>query len=228
MSVSNEQRELWVSLYGEPGTTQEYCWDINGVKYGSDAEISHEVTAQLFETLGIGNANCKTLTLSIIADDIPKAAIISRYTRLANGNIATEWVPKGKFIANRRSCDDGIWNIEAYDYMRKAEVEWIPSDDLIFPMSMKSAADTIAALMGVEIDTRTKLTDIYTVDYPANEYTLRDILRFIAAAHGGNWIMTDENTLLLVKLFDMPEETHYLVDENGGPITFGGDRILVY
>lgn len=227
MGLDNEQRELWVALWKLPDTTQEYKWNINGVEYGKDAEISHEVTAQLFDEFGIGYANCKTLTLTIVAQDIPKAAIISRYTRLVNGETVTDWIPKGKFIANRRAYDDGIWDIEAYDYMRKAEIEWVPDSGLVFPMSMKAAAYIIAALMGVEIDPRTALSENYTVDYPTDGYTLRDVLRYIAAAHGGNWVMTDENMLLLVKLFDMPEETNYLVDENGDPIMFGGDRILV-
>ena len=67
-----------------------------------------------------------------------------------------------------------------------------------------------------------------TIDYPANNYTLRDVLRFIAAANVGNWIITSENNLLLVPLFgSMPEETNFLVDESGSAITFGGVRIIV-
>ena len=67
----------------------------------------------------------------------------------------------------------------------------------------------------------------YTIDYPANDYTVRNELCFIAAAHGGNWIITDENKLYLVPLLSAPAETNYLVEEYGDAITFGGDRILV-
>lgn len=227
MAFASEQKAVWDDLRRKSGTVQEFKWVINGVEYGSDAEISHEVKSQLFEGFGIGNANCKTLTLSIVAETIPRGAEIERYVRLVNGDTASEWVEKGRFIANRRAQDEEIWDIEAYDYMRKAETEWIPTDDLEFPMSMKTAAEIIAELMGVEIDPRTVLSEAYTVDYPANDYTLRDILCFIAAAHGGNWIMTDENKLHLVALFGIPPETHCLVDEHGDAITFGGVRILV-
>lgn len=67
-------------------------------------------------------------------------------------------------------------------------------------MPMPSAAAEMARLMGVELDPRTRLHAGYLIDYPANDYTLRDILRFIAAAHGGNWIITDQGRLLLVPL----------------------------
>ena len=94
-------------------------------------------------------------------------------------------------------------------------------------MTMAAAAQEIADLMGVTIDPRTVLSTAYTVDYPANDYTLRDVLRYIAAAHAGNWIMTDVGQLRLVTFGEIPAETYYLVTEYGSAITFGGDRILV-
>ena len=39
--------------------------------------------------------------------------------------------------------------------------------------------------------------------------------------------MTGPGKLLLVPFGGLPEETHYLVEEYGDAITFGGDRILV-
>lgn len=225
--MTDEQRAVWNALRKQTGTTQEYKWVIDGAEYGSEAEIWHEVKSQLFEKFGIGNANCKTLSLSVVAESIPRGAIITRFTRLVNGETSSDWVEKGWFITNRRVQDEDVWELEAYDYMRKAEVEWIPDDAAKFPMSMKSAAETIAAEMGVKLDPRTVINDEYTVDYPADGYTLRNVLCYIAVANGGNWVMTDENALLLVPLFGMPEATHYLVDEDGDAITFGGVRILV-
>ena len=111
--------------------------------------------------------------------------------------------------------------------MLKAEQIWTPDQSLEFPMPMTQAANIIADIMGVEIDARTVLNSAYTVDYPANDYTLRDVLRFIAAAHGGNWIMSDVGKLRLIKLGELADETNYLIDESGDWITFGGDRILV-
>lgn len=149
------------------------------------------------------------------------------YYRLSNGTQTSEWIQKGVYYIDTRSVDSGLLTIHGYDDMLKAEQIWTPDQSLEFPMPMTQAANIIADIMGVEIDARTVLNSAYTVDYPANDYTLRDVLRYIAAAHGGNWIMSDAGELWLVGLNTLPPETNYLCDEDGDWITFGGDRILV-
>lgn len=131
------------------------------------------------------------------------------------------------FFTNRRSEEDGQWTVEAFDAMRKAERVWTPDQSLTFPMTAPNAVAEIARIMQVQVDPRTQLDPSYTIDYPANDYTLRDELRFIAAAHAGNWVVTGEGKLLLVPLLSAPPETFYLVTEYGEPITFGGVKILV-
>lgn len=218
---------LWHDLLHKPGTEREYKFVINDVEYGKDAEVSHSVESQLFEEFGIGNACCATLKLAVIADNIPRAATIKRYLRLVNGSQVTAWISKGVFFTNKRSRDDDYWEVEAYDAMRKADVVWEPSNSLAFPMSMPTAVNLFCQMMGVTLDKRTVLNSAYTIDYPANDYTVRNELCFIAAAHGGNWIITDAGEILLVPLLSMPAETNYLITEYGDAITFGGVRILV-
>lgn len=226
---------LWKTLWRTPGTAREYQFDIAGKIYGPDVEVTHSVDNGLYEQFGIGNAATAKLTLSLFADRIPRAAAIKRYIRLRNGERVSEWLPKGVFFANRRSEEDGYWTVEAFDAMRKAEQPWEPDQSLSFPMSMPSAAAEFSRIMGVEIDPRTRLNPAYTIDYPASDpesksgdyYSIRQELQWIAAAHGGNWIITDEGKLLLVPLLSVPDETHYLVSEYGDAITFGGVRILV-
>ena len=218
---------LWHDLLHKPGTEREYKFVINDVEYGKDAEVSHSVESQLFEEFGIGNACCATLKLAVIADNIPRAATIKRYLRLVNGSQVTAWISKGVFFTNKRSRDDDYWEVEAYDAMRKADVVWEPSNSLAFPMSMPTAVNLFCQMMGITLDKRTVLNSAYTIDYPANDYTVRNELCFIAAAHGGNWIITDAGELLLVPLLSMPDETNYLITEYGDAITFGGVRILV-
>lgn len=219
--------ELWKTLWRTRNTTREYKFQINDVEYGPEEEVEHSYSNGIFEDFGIGNAYTASLTISLYADSIPRAATIKRYIRLRNGTQVSEWIPKGTFFTNTRSDDDGYWTIEAYDSMRKAEVVWNPDQSLEFPLSMPAAAMEFARILGVELDPRTVLNANYTIDYPANDYTIRNELCFIAAAHGGNWIITDENKLYLVPLLSAPAETNYLVEEYGDAITFGGDRILV-
>lgn len=219
--------ELWKELIRSRDVTKEYAFDINGTWYGPEQEVSHSVDSGLYEQFGIGNAATAQLTMSLFANNIPRAAAIKRFIRLRNGERVTEWLPKGIFFVNRRSDDAGYWTIDAYDAMRKAEAVWVPDQSLSFPMTMPAAAAEFARIMQVELDPRTTLNPAYTIDYPANDYTIRDELRFIAAAHGGNWIITDEGKLLLIPLLSIPPETSYLVTEYGSAITLGGVKILV-
>jgi len=226
--MGQKTSELWKNLFQMRDTVREYQFDIAGTIYGPEAEISHSVDAGLYEEFGIGNATAAKLTLTLYADSIPRAATIKRYIRLKNGDQVSEWLPKGIFYTNRRSEDDGQWTIDAFDAMRKAERVWVPAESLTFPMTMPEVAAELARLMQVELDPRTKLNPAYTIDYPYdNDYTIRDVLRFIAAAHGGNWIITDEGKLRLVPLMSAPSETHFLITQDGEAITFGGVRLLV-
>lgn len=219
--------ELWKELFRTRGVQREYGFDIAGVWYGPETEVTHSVSKKQYEDFGIGNAVTAMLTLNVFADNVPKGAEIRRYMRLTDGSRYSEWIKKGVFLINKRTEDDGYWTVEAFDYMRRAEKIWRPVQPLEFPLPMPDAVDEFARLMGVEVDTRTVLNGSYTIDYPANDYTIRNELQFIAAAHCGNWIMTDEAKLLLLPLFSAPPETNYLVTEYGDVITLGGVRILV-
>ncbi len=170
---------LWKSLRRTRGTKAEHLFDINSVTYGPEHEVEHSVDAGLYEKFGIGNAATAKLTLKLYTDNVPRAATIKRFIRLHNGSQVSEWLPKGVFFTNRRSEEDGQWTIEAFDAMRKAEWIWSPRQSLVFPLTAPNAVKEIAQIMQVEIDPRTQLNPACTIDYPANDYTLRDELRFI-------------------------------------------------
>ena len=180
-------------------------------------------------TLSAGGAVAREIDVvlwDVDSTSIPKMAKMKPYYRLTNGTQTSEWIQKGVFYIDTRVTDSGLLTIHGYDDMLKAEQVWRPQG-LTFPMSMQQAANVIAEVMGIELDSRCVFNSSYTVSYPANEYTLRDVLRFIAAAHGGNWIMSDIGELWLVPLNTLPAETFLLCDEDGDAIQFGSDFILV-
>ena len=191
-----------------------------------DADIrSANIERPLFDQLSIGNA-CEA-TLKIVFRKktvIPTTAKMIPYALVNN-----QWEQLGVFYLDERSIKPtGIMTVVAYDSRLQADKVWVPDQSLEFPMPMDDAVDIIAELMGMTVDPRTNVSHAYTIDYPANDYTLRDVLKFIAVANGGNWTITRNDQLLLVPLVgSMPPETHYLIEENGFAITFGGDRILV-
>ena len=81
--------------------------------------------------------------------------------------------------------------------------------------------------MDVELDGRNVYLP-YTMDaYPEGEYMRRDALRDIAAAHGGNWFISDAGKLRLIPMLSFPAETNFLVTEHGDAVLFGGVRIFV-
>ncbi|MDE6589498.1 MAG: hypothetical protein K2K53_03955 [Oscillospiraceae bacterium] len=218
---------LWKTLLRDADARREYAFDINGVWYGPEAEVSHSVESSLFEQFGIGNAMSATLTLSLYADEIPRGAVIKRYVRLTNGIQTSEWLPKGVFFTNRRANEDGYWTVEAYDAMLMADFTWTPQPGFTFPCTMEAAARDIAKAIGLELDPRNVYLPYQMKEYPVGEYMRRDALCDIAAAHGGNWHISDAGKLRLVPLISFPPETSYLVTEHGDAITFGKTRILV-
>lgn len=225
--MAQSTSELWKTLLALHGTVREYAFDIDGVWYGPESEMQHSAENALYEEFGIGNAYNAILALKIVADSIPRSATIKRYVRLRNENQVSEWLPKGVFFVNKRSEEDGVWEVEAFDAMCKAEQKYLP--DVVqsdWPIPMSDAVNEIAERMGVSIDARTVINSAYMLQYPV-DYTMRQVLGHIAAAHGGNWVITDVGELYLVPLLSAPDETHYLVNEYGEAITFGGARILV-
>lgn len=224
--------ETYRALLRDPGSRKEIQVTISGSTYGEDRIISLATRAALFpeDTLSIGGAIAKEIDLALISPGtIPRTAEIVPSYRLVKGTQASEWIQKGIYYIDTRTVDavTGVLSIHGYDAMLRAEQVWEPNQSLSFPMTMLAAAQAIAQVMGVSIDPRTHLSTAYMVDHPANDYTLRDVLRYIAAAHAGNWIMTDTGQLRLVTVSEIPPETNYLITEYGDAITLGGVRILV-
>lgn len=185
-----------------------FKFTVNGVEYGEDVEVSHSVTSTLFGELSIGNATSAVLNYQGYLDDVPDGAEIRRFLEVDG-----EWKPAGVFFLNTKTVQDDLWTIEAVDAMRKAAVPWIPEQDLEFPMHMDRAVQLMADVVGIEIDPRSQFESKYAIDYPTENYTIRDHFGFIAAAHGGNMIITPEGKLRLVRMYGEPNATHFVGDE---------------
>ena len=74
--MSQTTSELWKALWRTRGTVREYGFDIAGKWYGPEQEVSHTVDSGLYDQFGIGNATTAKLTISLLADSIPRAAKI--------------------------------------------------------------------------------------------------------------------------------------------------------
>lgn len=203
----------------------EYKVYIAGVEYGMEDIKSAKIEQPLFDKMSVGNACSAQLEISLWPKAIiPRTAEIIPWTRDTN---VGGWYQLGIFYIDTRAWNGDLLEVTAYDCMLKSEVVWEPRQNLKFPMTMQAASKEIAQLMGTTLDPRCAFNGTYTIDYPANNYTLRAVLQFIAGAHVGNWIVTSEGKLLLIPLGSEPPETHYLVTEDGDAIVIGGVKILI-
>lgn len=224
--------ELYKAILADERHRKEIRLDVAGEAYLEDEIVSMSTTAPLFAdgTLSVGGAAAREIDVSFFPrGEVPRAAKLEPFVRLVLGEAVSEWIPKGVFWLDTRETDagSGVMTVHGYDAMLKSEQVWEPEQSLVFPMTFRAAATLAAETMGVELDNESDIPAGWEVDYPANDYTWRDILRYIAAGSGGNFVMTDGGKLRLVKLNALPEESFYLVDERGQAITFGEVKILV-
>lgn len=227
-----EVSALYQELLKNKKHRKECKVEIGGITFGENKLISLKTYGSLFRTATVGNTVSRQIEVSLLPGDatIPRMAEIKVYLRLVLGDTASEWIPKGVFFIDTRYQDKstGVLTLNGYDAMLKSEIVYLPDGGFLeeWPKTMPDVAADIAEQMGVSIDERTALNAGYMVELPV-EYTMREVLNYIAAAHGGNWIITDYGQLRLVSLAGIPTETNYLVTERGDAILFGGVRIRV-
>ena len=174
---------------------------INGKTYTYGEIKSARITKSMMDKLTIGQATSAMLDMVFEPDGtIPTAAEIKCYIRLKDyGDEVTDWLPFGTFYIDTRSTDAYGWmTITAYDAMLKAEQDYIDNSGT-YPMAMSTAVGYICGKMGIELDSRSQIAP-YTVDSPTEVYTMREVLCGIAAASGGNFVITENGKLRLIRL----------------------------
>lgn len=194
--------QLWRELFAG-GAALEARAVIGGTVYG---DISAPVIcrALMQDRLSVGNVVSASLALALRgAGSIPRAAPVVIEIRLTDGANASEWLPQGTFYISRRARDpvSGLLALECYDALLKANAPWTPSAGE-WPRAMSAVVAELAALLGVALDSRTAIPSgpAYAIGAPAEGTTIRDVLGTVAQAAGGNWAMTPDNRLRLVRI----------------------------
>lgn len=227
--------DLFNQIFENPGHWTEVKLNIAGQEYTQSNIISVSISGGLFDSPGIGNVNARQIDMEIIPiGTIPRQAQIQVFARVCVDNLQSEWIPKGVFFFSTREMDkvSGILTVTGYDAMLKAENVWLNEDYVYdnWPMPQETAVADIAQRMGIEVDSRTVLSDDFPVEYPVDEdgdLTMREALSFIAVSDAGNWIITDEGKLRLIRFDDLPEVEGVLVTEHGAPIVFAGEVTIL-
>ncbi len=194
----------WKALWAAGAAWLETRATIAGTVY---TQMSNPVITRALTQSGmnIGNAVSATCQVSILTGNaIPRAAAVVIEQRLNDGTTASEWLPAGTFYISRRTRDavTGLLNLECYDTLLKANAIWEPASSTTWPQTMGDVATALAALLGVALDSRTSIKTgaAYVIEKPDAGTTIHDVLGRIAAANGGNWIITPAGELRLVPL----------------------------
>lgn len=238
--------QLWKTLLADANTVREVKVEINGVAYPQSHIYSMSITGSLYKAPTIGNANAREIDLEIIpqGETIPTMAKIVPYVRLVNGSSVSEWLKKGEFFIDTRNTDysSGTMTIHGFDAMLKADRYMMYVFDKMLAQSRirydcPSVVNAIADYMGVDVDGRTTLSAELSVEsafeptekggvlLPNNtrSYTMRAVLGFIAAMHGGNWTIAENGKLRLCPFIPDGYAAYEVIgDENGDAISIGG------
>ena len=211
---------LYNNIFANQNHSVEWKISINGTDYGMDdiaadagggSSLPH-IHRQLFtgSSPAVGGCVSATFECSIFeaSANVPRMAVVVPSYRLTTEMQSSEWIQLGVFYIDTRSVDEasGILNLSCYDRMLIADGEGGKTYADVtgfteWPQSMSAVVNEIAAIMGVTVDSRTTINSgsAYVVDYPS-EYTMREVLGYIATAHAGCWTITAENKLRLVKI----------------------------
>lgn len=167
---------------------------------------------------------------------IPRMAAIRVYNRIFNRSLRSGWLNQGTFYIDTREYTNTLEGIRTlklhgFDAMLMTEQAYVWG--LEAGATDIDVVNDIAAQLQFSVDERTAeiMTKGYTIDSEqVGQYTMREVLGYIAGAYAGIFVMTPNNELRLVQLTTVPPETNYLSVQEGPvlyALTFGGDRILV-
>ena len=202
--------QVWKDLWASGTARLESMAVIAGTEYTElpTAPVINRALSQ--GGLSIGNAVSATCQFSVRTDDvIPKSAEVIIKYRLTDDEQTSEWLDAGTYYVSRRSRDPvaGVLSLTCYDALLKANAEYEPTG--AWPRAMSVIVPEIAALLGVELDSRTDIEtgSAYTVSLPDTGTTINAILCGIAAVHGGNWIITPSGKLRLIPLISAADAT---------------------
>jgi predicted nucleic acid-binding Zn-ribbon protein len=223
---------IWTKLAARGRFRVESVVETNGKIYDKISAPKIE-RSLLSDPLSVGNCISATLQVSILTDDvIDTTAPIIVKARITDDIQYSEWLEYGTFFVDVPDTDyDGLLTVSCYDAMLKTTQLYLSEGESSegWPKSMKVCVEEIAARIGVGIDPRTKILygADYLVSYPSGK-TMQQVLGYIGAVHGGNWIITEENLLRLVPLIASPNETFNVIDEDYNTVITDDGHRLVY
>ena len=199
-----------------------YEWRItNGSNtYTVSNLMTASLTTTLMDGLSVGNCLAAQLRLSMwnTSPDTTNPLVLQFRANDGNGN-TSDWYTKGRYYIDTvdSSPYSEITEVVAFDSMLKANVplvlsgEWTATTDYDLITNVNHG---IAQAMGVTVDSATAsalqsspITLSVAPNLGADGTTEREMLSYIAAMRGGNWIINSGNKLELIYPYATPTNT---------------------
>lgn len=168
---------------------------INGVEHGSNEVVEWNIVETITESESytIGNAIPTKFELKLYTQSIfPPNAEMKPYIRL----IDTEWIPLGVFyVDSRKESEGGIWEFVCYDKLMQANQPW--ETELYLPASMFQVVEEICDVLEIQLAPDTSL--MFEVPLVTHEFTMRQVLGYIAGCQGANAKINRNGELAFIK-----------------------------
>lgn len=178
---------------------------IRGRAYDRTHIISLTTRGYMFkeECPSVGNVCSASIDFEMLVPDktIPVQERILLQSRIVSGDRISEWIPKGEFWVQTRKTEiakDGTpVTIQIYgcDAIMRSEQDYVPTGT--WPKTDVEVLAEICALMGVTCNEQ--LGENYKIARP-EDYTCRELLGYIGAMYGGNWLIAEDGQLILLRL----------------------------
>lgn len=220
------QREVSINLLQNPNgplRPGSYAYRMGHLQSGT-------LTKTLFDKPSIGNAACAVLKFKTVAPTIadkfdgdytgypaafpfypqtnvrPEILVRKSGSEFLKLQWNTFYTDERKVYARPEGPFGTIGGMEFVCYDRMIYAEEMYVDQLgTYPMPAADVVEFIAGELGISVDERSEIGN-FLVDSPTNVYTMREVLRFIAAGSGGNFVINSMGKLQLIP-FGSPAET---------------------
>jgi hypothetical protein len=173
---------------------------VAGVIYGNDEVVSIEVEDSIAagEEMELGSVIASKVTISLRTQDaIAENAKIVPEIRMNGSDGYTEWVPPGVFYIDSRSMQNGVWTLTGYDKLITTSQTF--ESGLVYPISMAAVLAEICGQLGLTLDASVVINPAYTIPWQDVDISIRDMLSYIASAHGACVKLTKTEKLAFIR-----------------------------
>jgi len=247
----------WDNYISDPSHYFETVIRVGNSEYDYDDIFSLTASLNLYgDEYSVGGVcmnQYDAVLCGVTANAIPKYSAVSIWTRLCKDSThKTSWIPKGVFYTKKPTYDpeSETVTITGYDAMHLTEqVPFGPGStistwnnptlrevaSLIVNGTTTSKISSNWGGIGIQLEDATQISNTLTMSAPPYGYTVREILKDIAIACGGNWTIAFSGTypnqvskLRLVGINELPTYTFNLLsDESDNALLFGDIALIV-